>query len=505
MSFIEFSELSRLRCNSTWNLFNLMSVKHNPLLTTLVLILVFMPGGYLRAQEINQKDIINWIDNNRSEYEQIAMKIWDFAEVGYQEVKSSSLVINTLSKAGFNITKGVADIPTAFVASYGSGTPVIGIIAEYDAVPGLSQAAVPFKKSVPGKNTGHGSGHHLFAAGSTAAAIAVRNWLEESNHSGTIRVYGTPAEEGGSAKVYIARAGLFDDTDVVLHWHSIDRNFASANGTLAIRSARFRFYGISAHAAQGPERARSALDGAEAFTHMINLLREHVPEKTRLHYIYSNGGDAPNVVPDFAEVYLIARHPDASMVVKIWERISSAAKGAAMGTGTKVEEEIMNGSHSLLPNEYLAKLMDANLNKIGGIHYSKEEQKFATAIYDTLDSPDLKLGSEKEIQPIRYGVHMASTDMGDISWIVPSAMFYVASFVPGTRGHTWQAVSVGGTSIGVKSMLNGAKVLSLTAIDLFTNPVHLEVIRKEFDRRRGSDYIYSPLLGDRAPPLDYRK
>src|SRR5690606_1582141 len=243
-------------------------------------------------------------------------------------------------------------------ASYGRGEPVIGILAEFDALPGLSQDTVPERKPLAQLGPGHACGHHLFGTASVAAAIAVKDWLARTGRPGTVRVYGTPAEEGGGGKVYMVRAGLFADVDAVLHWHPGAANDASPSTNRANMSGKFRFHGVSAHASAAPERGRSALDGVEAMNHMVNLLREHVPQESRIHYVITAGGQAPNVVPDFAEVYYYARHPDPAVVAQIWERLVKAAEGAALGTGTRVEYEVLNGVYSLLPNEALARVMD---------------------------------------------------------------------------------------------------------------------------------------------------
>ena len=295
------------------------------------------------------------IEARSDHYGSVARQIWEWAEVGYQEEKSSELLKGELEAAGFSVESGVADMPTAFLASYGSGGPVIGILAEYDALPGISQDAVPVRSPIIIGGAGHACGHHLFGAGSVAAAIAVKEWLEETGHEGTIRLYGTPAEEGGAGKVYMVRAGLFDDVDVALHWHPGARNSARVGRSLANKSAKFRFRGYSAHAAGAPERGRSALDGVEAMNHMVNLMREHVPQETRIHYVITQGGFAPNVVPDFAEVYYYVRHPDAPTVLRLFERVARAAEGAAMGTGTGMEYEVIHGLYDLVPNVALGR------------------------------------------------------------------------------------------------------------------------------------------------------
>jgi aminobenzoyl-glutamate utilization protein B len=445
------------------------------------------------------------IDARAEHHAALAREIWELAEPGYQEEKSSALLQAELAGAGFEVEAGVGGMPTAFVASSGGGSPTVGILAEFDALPGLSQKAVPERSPLVSGGMGHACGHHLFGTGSVAAALAVREWMGEAGVAGTLRVYGTPAEEGGAGKVYMTRAGLFRDVDVVLHWHPRDRNQTMYSASLANKSAKFRFHGESAHAAVAPERGRSALDGVEAMNHMVNLLREHVPEQTRIHYVITRGGEAPNVVPEFSEVFYYVRHPDAKVLAGIWERIAAAARGAALGTGTRVEHEVIHGVYSLLPNKALSRAIDMNLRRVGGVEYDASEREFARKLYSTLTSPDLELGSESRIQPLEYRSTRSSTDVGDVSWNVPTGGVRTATWVPGTPPHTWQAVAAGGTSIGSKGMINAAKVLAFTALDLFTDPELVERARREFEERRGRDFLYVPLLGDREPPLDYRR
>ncbi len=449
-------------------------------------------------------DVIKNLDDQALVYGEIAQSIWELAEMGYQEEKSSKLLQETLTDAGFSINKGVAGIPTAFIAEYGSGAPVIAIMGEYDALPGLSQEAVAEKKSA-GKAAGHACGHHLFGTASTAAAIAVKEWMAANKTKGTIRFYGTPAEEGGSGKVYMVREGLFNDVDVALHWHPSSRNAASAGAALANKSAKFRFYGVSAHAAGSPEKGRSALDGVEAMNVMVNMMREHIPEKARIHYVITSGGKAPNVVPDFAEVYYYARHDRRDEVIQIFDRIVKAAEGAALGTGTTMDYEMIGGTHELLPNLTLQKLMHDKLSKIGGIEYTLEEKAFADKIAISLGQEKADLAAAKRIEPYKtkakaYG----STDVGDVSFAVPTVGMGSATWVPGTPAHSWQAVAAGGTSIGKKGMMVAAKTLTLTAIELFQDNDLVKNAKTEFIERRGDDFKYIPLLGDRAPALDYR-
>ena len=289
------------------------------------------------------EDIIHSINNHKDNFEDVALKIWEFAELGYQEIKSSNKLAKSLENEGFKIEKGVAGIPTAFIAEFNNGGPVIGILGEFDALPGLAQTNSPFKEVIDNSTgAGHACGHHLFGAASAWAAVAVKEWLVKNNIKGTIRFYGTPAEEGGSGKVYMVREGLFNDVDVVLHWHPDDNNSANSRTSNANKSARFTFKGISAHAAGSPEQGRSALDGVEAMNHMVNMMREHIPQESRIHYVITKGGLAPNVVPDIAEVYYYVRHPKMTVVDELFMRVANAASGAAMGTDTNMSYEIMH-------------------------------------------------------------------------------------------------------------------------------------------------------------------
>lgn len=457
------------------------------------------------AQASDNDSVMRFVDSRYEHTAELARTLWEYAEVGYLEEKSTALLQQTLAAEGFDIEAGVAGIPTAFVASFGDGGPIIGILAEFDALPGINQDAVPERSQVEGKTAGHACGHNLFGAGSVGAAIAVKHWLEETGTAGTVRLYGTPAEEGGSGKVYMVRADLFDDVDVVLHWHAADENSAKARTSLANRSAKFRFRGVSAHAAGSPEKARSALDGVEAFNFMVNMMREHVPQQTRIHYVITNGGSTPNVVPDFAEVFYYVRHPEAEEVKAIWARIEDAARAGALGTGVEVDWEIIHGNHPVLINEALAKMMDEKLRIVGGIEYTDEEEAFASDIYATLASPELPIGSQSEVQPYEVSLGYGSTDVGDVSMAVPTVGLRVAAWVPGTAAHSWQAVAASGTSIGYKGAQVAAKTLALAAMELMQNTALRDAARQEFDERRGTDFHYEALLGDRAPPLDYRK
>lgn len=452
--------------------------------------------------------VIGDLDKRFKEYADLSKKIWEFAEVGYQEEKSSALLQEQLKKEGFTVQAGVAEIPTAFVATFGSGKPVIGILAEYDALPGLSQEVLPEWTPIQGKRAGHGCGHNLFGVASVAAAVEVKNWLQRSGHQGTVRLYGCPAEEGGSGKVYMVREGLFSDVDVVLHWHPGSENGADASTSLANKNGKFRFRGIAAHASGAPERGRSALDGVEAMDNMVNMMREHIPSDTRIHYVITRGGEAPNVVPAFAEVYYYARNPSREVVQSVWKRIENAAQGAALGTGTKVEWEVLGGVYELLPNITLAKLVHENLTQVGGVTYTEEERKFAEKLQTSFDTK-VPIDNAAKVTPFMQTdnpTRGGSTDVGDVSWAVPTVGLGTATWVPGTPSHSWQAVACSGMGIGQKGMLVAAKALTMTALDLYKNQSHIDKAREEWIKARGGlDYKYEAMLGNRKPALDYRK
>jgi len=452
-----------------------------------------------------KSEAIQQIQSHYDDYKKIALQIWDYAEVGYKEQKSSALLQQTLKDNGFSVEAGVAGIPTAFVATYGNGKPVIGILAEFDALPGLSQEAVPEHKPIAGKAAGHACGHHLFGTASVAAGIELKELVSKNKWAGTIKVYGTPAEEGGSGKVYMVREGLFKDVDIVLHWHPGNENQVEFTGALANTSAKFRFYGIAAHASASPERGRSALDGVESMDYMVNMMREHIPSDSRIHYVITNGGKAPNVVPDFAEVYYYVRNPSRDQVKQIFERVTKAADGAAMGTGTRVEYEVIGGTYDLLLNKTLADAMQLNLNQVGGVDYTAAELDFGKKIQTSLGFEAPALDDAQKVKPLHKNEGaMGSTDVGDVSWNVPTVGLSTATWVPGTPAHSWQAVACGGTDIGVKGMMAAAKAIALTGIDILRNPSLVEKAKAEFQQARGANFVYKPLLGDRKPALNYR-
>ncbi len=474
---------------------------------SLLLLMLFSTALLGQKNDKATQKMLEGLTQKKEQLSDIAHQIWEWAEVGYQEHQSSELLQKTLKEAGFKIETGVAGIPTAFVATYGQGKPVVGILAEFDALPGVSQQAVPVRELREDQSAGHACGHHLFGAGSSGAAIAVKEWLASTGTSGTIRLFGCPAEEGGAGKVYLVRAGLFDDVDAALHWHPGSRNSASASSSLANKSAKFRFYGNASHASTSPWNGRSALDGVEAMNYMVNLLREHMLPDSRIHYVITRGGEAPNVVPEFAEVYYYVRHPEMDEVRKLFDRVTKAAEGAATGTGTRMEYEVIHGIYNVLPNKTLGEVMHGKLQEVGGVSYTAKETAFATEIMTSYSSENLSPASAQQIAPfeVREKGRGGSTDVGDVSWVVPTAGMSAATWVPGTSAHSWQAVAAGGMSIGHKGMMVAAKTMALAAVEIFKNPELAEKAKAELLKRRGNNFKYEALLGDREPPLDYRK
>jgi len=437
------------------------------------------------------------------DYWAAALDIWGWAEPGYQETRSSERLAALLREAGFTVERGVAEIPTAFVASYGSGEPVLGILAEYDALPGLSQDAVPHPQPRAETSWGHGCGHHLFGVASAAAGIAVAQAIERGDLAGTIRVYGSPAEEGGAAKLYLVRAGLFSDVDAVLHWHPGDQNAAGDPTNQARVAAKLRFHGKSAHAAAAPEEGRSALDALNVTAYAAELLREHTPDLTRIHHVITAGGEAPNVVPDFAEAYYYVRHPDAAVARSVYDRLLLCARAGALATETELEIEFLGGVYNVLPNSTLSKVSLRNLRALADLSYSSEEEAFAREIQATLHAP-LPLSTVADVTDRSGAVDTGSTDVGDVSWVVPTTGVRIATWVPGTPAHSWQATAAGGTTIGRKGMLLAAKTLAATAWDLFGDTATLTAARRELEERVGPAG-YVPMLEEgQQPPLDYR-
>lgn len=443
------------------------------------------------------------VDQQAQRIAELGLRIWEFAEPAFQEHRSSRLLADALEEAGFRVKRGVAEMPTAFVAEYGSGKPVVAILAEYDALPGLAQAAVPRRQPAPG-SAGHGCGHNLFGAACTGAGIAVKAAIDQHKLPGTVRVYGCPAEEGGAGKAYMIRGGLFDDVDVALHWHPSSSTGAGMKGSLAVVRFRVRFHGTASHAAGSPEKGRSALDGVELMNVGVNYLREHVPSSARIHYVIVRGGDRPNVVPAEAEAWYYICAPKMSEARSIFERVKKIAEGAALMSETRQEIVQLTGSYEILPNEPLARLVDANLRDVGPPPFTDDDRQFAAALREELGlSVDRVSGSsdplDGDIARFVSSSGSGSTDVGDVSWVVPTAGLNVATAARGCPGHSWANVACAGSSIGSRGSVTAAKVLAASVVELLENPDVIDRAKHDFAARRGS-VQYEPLLEPGPPP-----
>jgi aminobenzoyl-glutamate utilization protein B len=469
-------------------------------LRTLVASFVLLPAANAFAQKedlyesINRRDDASW---------QAAMKIWKWAEPGYQEKESSAHLAKMLEEVGFEITWDVAGIPTAFTATYGDARPRIALLGEYDALPGLSQEPVPERRPREENSWGQGCGHHLFGVASASAAIALAEQIKAGAIEGSVRFYGCPAEEGGSAKVFMVREGLFDDCDAALHWHPSSRNSAGDRSSLARIAVKFRFFGQAAHAAGAPEQGRSALDAATLTNHAADLLREHMPASTRLHYVITDGGSAPNVVPEFAEVYYYIRHPSSQVLRPLYRRLELCAQAGALATETKLEIAYEGGIREILPNNALAQLALKNLEELNDMKYSGDELAFATRLQATLAEPK-PLDDIERVHDQSGTTGNGSTDVGDVSWVTPTTGFSTACWVPGTPGHSWQATACGATPQARRGMNLAARVLAATAWDIYHEPALLQAAKEEHARRAGEEKYESLLLEGQKPPLEYR-
>jgi aminobenzoyl-glutamate utilization protein B len=433
----------------------------------------------------------------------VSRQIWEAAELGFHETKSSAILQQELKANGFQVQAGVAQMPTAFTATYGSGKPVIVIMGEFDALPGLSQKDVSSLTPVQPGAPGHGCGHNLLGSASALAAVAIKEEMLAKGIKGTLRYYGTPAEEGGGGKIYMIHAGMFKDVDAVLAWHPGDSNRVNMSSLLANNGGRFKFYGIASHAAAAPDRGRSALDGVMIFLNSVEYLREHVPQETRIHYIITNGGSAPNIVPAFAEANLVARNPDAQVLAGIWDRIMDCARAGALASGTRMEFEQGTTYSNVVPNDELTQVLGRAMQRAGGYEYTPSEKTFAVDLQKTLAGPVRSPGPEKVQTDMSEGVGSASSDAGDVSWVVPTAQFSAATFVPGVSAHTWQAAACAGTSIGRKGMVVAARTLALAGVELFQNPAELKAARDAFEKRLDGRKWNTRITPDSKPPYDY--
>ncbi len=462
------------------------------------------------------RTIIGWLEQNAATYADIADKIWDYAETAWEEYQSAALQARHMKEQGFSITENVAGIKTAFIAERGEGKPIIGFVGEYDALPGLSQKAIPRKEPVKESGPGHGCGHNLLGTGGMAAAVALSRWLEENEMAGTVRYYGCPAEEQIWAKAFMAREGAFDDLDAAFNFHPATYNMPGKGTAVGVYDVRFEFTGTTAHAGGAPHRGRSALDAVELMNVGVNYLREHVPEKVRMHYAITDGGRVPNIVPEHASVWYYLRAPDMKILDDVFTRVKKIAEGAALMTETRVDTRVSAGCSTVINNHYLADLHYEVMKEIGPIAYTDKELAFAeeinaafpeenrTGLFERYAIPDAEKQRLEEVKKRQifdenfpgldaFEVMTGSTDVGDVSWIAPLTMLRTTCYPACVSSHSWGATAASGMSIGHKGMMHAAKIMACAAALLFIDPEHLKKARAEFSKATEGVFYKRPL------------
>jgi aminobenzoyl-glutamate utilization protein B len=486
------------------------SIVTKPLSAISAVIIAWLGGEALSADDPAptlsepQQTAVAHVDRHADQIKSVNRSIWEFAEVGLQEHRSSALLVEMLQQNGFDVETGVSNMPTAFKATYGSGAPVIGILAEYDALPEMSQVVEPHRKPVVEGAPGHACGHSGLGAGALGAALAVKAAMDKHNLPGTIRLYGTPAEETLIGKVYMLLDGQFDDLDVCLHWHPASKNNAQGTSSKAMVSVKFAFRGIPAHSSGSPHRGRSALDAVELMNVGVNYMREHVKEDARMHYVITDGGGQPNVVPPEATVWYFIRADSHDDVEYNFNWIRDIATAASTMTRTQMNMTIDTDCHELIVNKPLTEAIDANLKAIGPPKFSPEEHAFARRIQQPLSEQfnqtfETTL-NEDVASPEDTSSGKGSTDVGDVSWRVPTGGLRTACMAEGSPGHSWQNVACIGSSIGEKGILYAAKTLAATAVQLLVDE-DLRVAAKTDHEERMKDRKYTTLIpeGQKAP------
>lgn len=449
----------------------------------------------------NKQAVIQSVDKHQAELVDLSNQVWAFAETALKEHKSAKVLADYAEAQGFRVTRGVGGLPTAFIAEFGSGKPIIGIMGEYDALPGISQKAQPTREALNEGAGGHGCGHNLFGAGSLGAALAVKEQIQAGKLKGTIRFYGTPAEESVGGKIYMAREGLFKDLDVCLDWHPDTEIAASTQSSQAMVDFIVEFKGKAAHAAADPWNGRSAVDGLEAFTDGVNMLREHVRPTVRMHYAIKAGGDVPNVVPEYAKVWMWVRDSKRSGVEEVFARVKEIAQGAALVAGVESKITIQTGDYEILVNRKGAEALQKNLEFLGPITYTADEIAFAKKIQEVQGGEQTGLdGSIHALKETAEHPTGGSTDVGDISWVVPEITLVATTAPANTAWHGWSVVACGGMSIGHKGMVLAAKSLGMTIVDLFENEQLRKDVRAEFETRRNG-HVHKAYIPDGPPPL----
>jgi aminobenzoyl-glutamate utilization protein B len=472
--------------------------------------LLFLTGLLLSSASIEaegqstiKEEAFEWIDTNASTITEISDKIWEYAELPMDEYQSSRLLADTLEKHGFQVERGVAGMPTAFVATFGSGEPVLGFLAEYDALPRLSQKAVPHQEPLIEGGSGHGCGHNLLGAGASAAAMAVKNVMEKHNLPGTIKLFGCPNEENDIGKVFMAKEGLFGSLSAAVDWHPASVNATSVGGSHAIHNFTVTFRGRTAHAGGSPWYGRSALDGVEVMNFAVNLLREHVTPTVRVPYAITEGGEVANIVPDYAVALYNTRDVTFEGSEEVFERVKKIAEAAAMATETQVEVKLLTAIHQLLVLEESSRILQENLELVGPPPFTPEEQEYARTVQRNLGIEER--GLHDEVMPLTPpgggGFGGGGTDVAEVSWNAPVLRMVAATTPLAAPGHSWAIVCTGKTSIAHKGMLVASKTLAATVLDLLLQPELLSQLKTEWNQKTEGKTYKSPLPPDAVPPV----
>jgi len=458
------------------------------------------------AQSREKRTAMAQTDELWSTIQEMSMTLWEYSELAMLEYRSAEYLAGVLETAGFEVERGAAEMPTAFIATYGSGSPIIGILAEYDALPGNGNSIVPARvEREDGLPDGQGCGHNLFGAASVGGAIALKNTMDEHGLSGTIRLYGTPAEETVVGKVYMAKAGVFDDLDAAIEWHPGLEIGTSNQPGMAMNNFTIEFFGQSAHSAADPWNGRSALDAVEMMNYGANMMREHVLPTTRIHYVMPSAGEAPNVVPDYAKVWYYVRAANRDEVEEYYDWILKIAEGAAMATRTTHEVFLTTGVHEMLLNRPLQEAMQENLELVGAPPFTEEDQAFARELQKFIGIDEVGLVQEiKPLAPEAGPISGGSTDVAEVSHITPTVGFSMTTAAAGIPWHSWAATASHGTDGSVRATVAAAKVIALMGVDLLTDSALLEEAKAVFLEKTGGEPYRSPIPVDQAPPVKPR-
>ena len=467
-----------------------------------VLILFVSITSYAqKGMSKNKKALLTSVEKHKNELIKISDEIWGLAETAFEETKSAEILASYAEKNGFTVERGVAGMPTAFVATYGSGSPVISVLGEFDALPGISQKATPTKSPLKEGAAGHGCGHNLFGAGSLGAAIAIKELIQAGKIKGTVKFLGTPSEEKFFGKIWMVNAGLWDDVDVNISWHPSAETKADVQSSLALVDFKVEFFGQAAHASADPWNGRSASDALELYASGINYYREHVRPSVRMHYHIQDGGQVVNVVPDYARIWVRVRDTKRSGMMPVYERVQEMAKGAAILANVEYKISLISGIYEVLVNREGGEIMQKNLELLGSIEYTDDEIAFGKKIQEITKKE--QVGMDSAINPLlatRENPGGGSTDVGDVSWNVANINLGVTTAPKDTPWHSWAVVACGGMSIGHKGMLYSSKAMSMTMLDLFENPALVDKVKAEYKERKG-DEVYKAIIPEGPPPI----